>query len=42
VTRDDEVAIWDFLTELSIESRRLRFFSLAIDLRAQARRDGRR
>jgi acetate---CoA ligase (ADP-forming) len=41
VTGDDEAAIWDFLTDLSIESRRLRFFSVAIDLRAQARRDAR-
>ena len=39
VTRNDEAAIWRFLADLSIESRRLRFFSAAIDLRAQAHRD---
>lgn len=38
-TREDEASIWEFLSELSIESRRLRFFSAAIDLRAQAHRD---
>ncbi|MDQ6749310.1 MAG: GNAT family N-acetyltransferase [Actinomycetota bacterium] len=36
VTRDDEAAICEFLTALSIDSRRLRFFSAATDLRAQA------
>ncbi len=36
VTRDDEAAICEFLTVLSIDSRRLRFFSAATDLRAQA------
>jgi GNAT superfamily N-acetyltransferase len=38
VTLDDEAAIWQFLTELSVDSRRLRFFSVATDLRAQAHR----
>jgi hypothetical protein len=38
VTLDDEQAIWRFLTELSIDSRRLRFFTAAADLRAEARR----
>ncbi len=38
VTRDDEVAIFELLTELSVDSRRLRFFSAATDLRAQAHR----
>ena len=36
VTRDDEAAIWEFLTDLSLDSRRLRFFGVAIDLRKQA------
>jgi len=35
VTPDDEDSIWEFLTGLSIDSRRLRFFGVA-DLRAQA------
>jgi GNAT superfamily N-acetyltransferase len=38
VTLDDEPAIWKFLTGLSVDSRRLRFFSVGIDLRAEARR----
>src|ERR1700733_5516345 len=38
VTVDDEAAIWEFLTGLSVDSRRLRFFSAGIDLRAEARR----
>jgi GNAT superfamily N-acetyltransferase len=38
VTRDDEATIWEFLTGLSVNSRRLRFFGVAIDLRDQARR----
>lgn len=38
VTRDDEAAIREFLTGLSIDSRRLRFFSAAADLRSQADR----
>jgi GNAT superfamily N-acetyltransferase len=38
VTPDDEDAVWEFLTDLSIDSRRLRFFSAATDLRAQAHR----
>jgi hypothetical protein len=37
-TRDDEASIWECLTDVSIESRRLRFFSAAIDLQAQAHR----
>lgn len=36
VTPDDEDALWEFLTGLSIDSRRLRFFSAATNLRAQA------
>jgi GNAT superfamily N-acetyltransferase len=36
VSRDDELAIWEFLTDLSIDSRHLRFFSAATDLRTQA------
>jgi hypothetical protein len=36
VTPDDEDALWGFLTDLSIDSRRLRFFSAATNLRAQA------
>lgn len=36
VTPDDEDALWEFLTGLSIDSRRLRFFSVATNLRAQA------
>lgn len=38
VTLDDEAAIWEFLTGLSLDSRRLRFFSVGIDLRAEAQR----
>jgi GNAT superfamily N-acetyltransferase len=38
VSSDDEQAIWEFLSELSIESRRLRFFTAAANLRAEARR----
>jgi hypothetical protein len=38
VTPDDEDAVWKFLSALSIGSRRLRFFSAATDLRAQAHR----
>jgi len=38
VTRGDEAAIWGFLTDLSVDSRRLRFFGVAIDLRDQAYR----
>jgi acetate---CoA ligase (ADP-forming) len=37
VTHQDEPAIFDFLSGLSIDSRRLRFFSTAVDLRAEAR-----
>jgi hypothetical protein len=36
VTPDDEDALWEFLTGLSIDSRRLRFFGVATNLRAQA------
>jgi uncharacterized protein len=38
VTRGDEPAIFEFLVGLSIGSRRLRFFSAAADLRAEAHR----
>jgi GNAT superfamily N-acetyltransferase len=38
VTLDDEPAIFAFLTGLSIASRRLRFFTAAVDLRAEAHR----
>jgi xylulose-5-phosphate/fructose-6-phosphate phosphoketolase len=38
VTLDDEHALWQFLTELSDDSRRLRFFTAGADLRAEARR----
>jgi GNAT superfamily N-acetyltransferase len=38
VTADDEAAIFAFLTDLSEDSRRLRFFSAAADLRREARR----
>lgn len=38
VTGDDEPAIFEFLVGLSIGSRRLRFFSAAADLRAEAHR----
>jgi acetyltransferase len=37
VTPDDEHAAWEFLTDLSIHSRRLRF-GVATDLRAEAHR----
>jgi GNAT superfamily N-acetyltransferase len=37
--REDEASIWEFLNDLSVESRRLRFFSAAVDLRGQAHRD---
>jgi hypothetical protein len=36
VTPDDEDALWEFLTGLSVDSRRLRFFGVATNLRAQA------
>ena len=36
---DDESAILEFLTHLSAESRRRRFFSAAIDLRAETHRE---
>jgi hypothetical protein len=38
VTSEDEASILGFLTGLSIGSRRLRFFSAAVDLRAEAHR----
>jgi GNAT superfamily N-acetyltransferase len=38
VTSEDEAAIFAFLSGLSVGSRRLRFFSAAIDLRAEAHR----
>jgi Acetyltransferase (GNAT) family len=38
VTCDDEALIFKFLATLSVGSRRLRFFSAAIDLRAEAHR----
>ncbi|MDX6668884.1 MAG: hypothetical protein QOK04_2264 [Solirubrobacteraceae bacterium] len=38
VTLDDEPAIREFLTGLSVDSRRLRFFSAAADMRAEAHR----
>lgn len=38
VTPDDENAVWEFLNDLSIDSRWLRFFSVATDLRAEAHR----
>ena len=38
VQAEDEEAIWQFLTGLSIESRRLRFFTAAANLRSEARR----
>jgi GNAT superfamily N-acetyltransferase len=38
VTSDDEGSIFEFLTGLSIASRRRRFFSAAVDLRAEAHR----
>jgi hypothetical protein len=38
VTRADEAAIWEFLTDLSVDSRRRRFFGVAIDLHDQAHR----
>jgi acetate---CoA ligase (ADP-forming) len=39
VSPDDEPAILEFMTHLSADSRRLRFFSGAIDLRAEAHRE---
>jgi GNAT superfamily N-acetyltransferase len=39
VTAEDESAIVDFLIRLSPDSRRLRFFSAAIDLRVEAHRE---
>lgn len=36
MTPDDEDALWEFLTGLSIDSRRPRFFGVATSLRAQA------
>jgi hypothetical protein len=36
VTPDDEDSVWEFLNDLSLDSRRLRFFSAATNLRAQA------
>ncbi|MDQ2759649.1 MAG: GNAT family N-acetyltransferase [Actinomycetota bacterium] len=36
VTGDDEAAIWELLSALSIDSQRLRFFGTATNLRAQA------
>jgi GNAT superfamily N-acetyltransferase len=38
VTADDEPALRDFLAALSLDSRRLRFFGVAIDLLNEARR----
>jgi len=38
VTGEDEAAIFAFLVGLSVDSRRLRFFSAAADLRAEAHR----
>ncbi len=38
VTVQDEAAIFEFLAGLSLGSRRLRFFSAAVDLRAEAHR----
>jgi GNAT superfamily N-acetyltransferase len=38
VTCEDEASIFEFLAGLSVDSRRLRFFSAAIDLRAEAHR----
>jgi N-acetylglutamate synthase-like GNAT family acetyltransferase len=35
---DDEPAIWEFLCGLSVDSRRLRFFSVGIDLHREAHR----
>ena len=37
-TCEDEASIYEFLAGLSVDSRRLRFFSAAIDLRAEAHR----
>ena len=39
VTCEDEASIFEFLAGLSVDSRRLRFFSAAIDLRAKAHRE---
>ncbi len=38
VTPEDEPAVWEFLTGLSIDSRRLRFFTAGVNLRAEAHR----
>jgi GNAT superfamily N-acetyltransferase len=38
VTGDDEASIFEFLSALSPDSRRLRFFSVGIDLRREAHR----
>jgi GNAT superfamily N-acetyltransferase len=38
VTCEDEASIYEFLAGLSLDSRRLRFFSAVIDLRAEAHR----
>ncbi len=38
VTPGDEPAVWKFLTGLSIASRRLRFFTAGVNLRAEAHR----
>lgn len=38
VTREDEASIFEFLAGLSLASRRMRFFSAAVDLRAEAHR----
>jgi hypothetical protein len=38
VTSEDEASLLDFLTGLSIGSRRFRFFTTAVDLRAEAHR----
>ena len=38
VTCEDEASIFEFLAGLSVASRRLRFFSAAINLRAEAHR----
>jgi len=37
-TLDDEPAIWDFLNGLSVDSRRLRFFTVGVDLQREAHR----
>jgi GNAT superfamily N-acetyltransferase len=38
VTGEDEAALLEFLAGLSVDSRRLRFFTTGVDLRAEARR----